>query len=382
MVVEIYRIKFVFVLISFVFLAACMQTKIIEQHAIINTYGIDISEESENLIETVILSYIFDEQAENVTTINYGKGKTIKEANQNAEKKSSFTFLPGQIRLVLYGKETAEKGFKNYLNVLIRDARLSDMMYLAVSETTAKDILLLGQENADIDMGQYMEKLIEKEIKGDSIPNVSLHKLTHTYEDPGKDPIMPLISLTDNKIAITGMALFQNDKYVGKISMEDAFLVNLFQNKVHDRQIHLSISREPFLKYLSAPQANRDQLHLSFLIIDGESKTRLTDIKELSYQTDVNLKVILNETSETFKDENEQFANLLEKEVEEEVKRQYKKLLATLQNANSDPLGLGSIYRAHKKNGKLTAKEWHQKFPEITINFNVDVKLINTGIKQ
>lgn len=120
------------------------------------------------------------------------------------------------------------------------------MMYLAVSETTAKDILLLGQENADIDMGQYMEKLIEKEIKGDSIPNVSLHKLTHTYEDPGKDPIMPLISLTDNKIAITGMALFQNDEYVGKISMEDAFLVNLFQNKVHDRQIHLSISREPF----------------------------------------------------------------------------------------------------------------------------------------
>lgn len=69
----------------------------------------------------------------------------------------------------------------------------------------------------------------------------------------------------------------------------------------------------------------------------------------MSYQTDVNLKVILNETSETFKDENEQFANLLEKEVEEEVKRQYKKLLATLQNANSDPLGLGSIYRAHKK---------------------------------
>ncbi len=49
------------------------------------------------------------------------------------------------------------------------------------------------------------------------------------------------------------MALFQNDEYVGKISMEDAFLVNLFQNKVHDRQIHLSISREPFLKYLSAP---------------------------------------------------------------------------------------------------------------------------------
>ncbi len=118
------------------------------------------------------------------------KEKPLKKRIKTQKKNHPLLFLPGQIRLVLYGKETAEKGFKNYLNVLIRDARLSDMMYLAVSETTAKDILLLGQENADIDMGQYMEKLIEKEIKGDSIPNVSLHKLTHTYEDPGKDPIM------------------------------------------------------------------------------------------------------------------------------------------------------------------------------------------------
>ncbi|WP_200411879.1 Ger(x)C family spore germination protein [Virgibacillus salexigens] len=377
----IYQIKLFLLLVSFIFLVGCMQSKVIERHAIINSYGIDVAKNGEGQIDSTIIAFLFNNQS-NLTETITGTGSTVRDARQDAETKAIYNFLPGQIRLILYGKEVAENGITPYLNTLVRDARTSDMMYSAISTKTAKEVLLTKQEVTGINVGQYIQELIEKEITEDSIPDPSLHKLTHTYEDTGKDPFLPLIGLTGDKPALKGMALLQDGKYVGELPLSDGFLVNLFQKRIRDKPFHLTIPRDPLVKYINNPQEEKENFDIDLLVIDGKSKTKITDVNQLHFETDVKLKVNLYETSESFKIESEKVSKILEKEVEKEIKRQYEELLINLQEANSDPLGLGNIFRSNTTDGQLTSKEWRKKFPETTVDFNVNVDLINYGSIQ
>ncbi|WP_217833350.1 Ger(x)C family spore germination protein, partial [Picosynechococcus sp. PCC 7002] len=95
----------------------------------------------------------------NVTESNSGIGTTIRDAYLDAERNSSLNFLPGQIRLVVYGKDTAEIGIAPFFTLLVRDTRMPDMMFSAVSTTTAKQLLLEAGQLIDIDIGRYLQEL-------------------------------------------------------------------------------------------------------------------------------------------------------------------------------------------------------------------------------
>ncbi|WP_100011355.1 Ger(x)C family spore germination protein [Lentibacillus sediminis] len=359
-------------------LTACVPTKIIEKVAIINSYGIDAAEEGQ--IEKTIIAFRFDDEAQNIATTLSGTANTVRGAEEDAANKTSFTLKPGQIRLVVYGKEIAENGISPYINVLVRDARVSSMMYTAISTGTAKEVLTAGQENTPANIGQYLQDLIEKEIKQNTIPDVSFFHFTHALEDTGQDPILPLLGIRDNKAALIGMAVMDNGKYAGEISLKDAFLVNLFQKNIRDKPLEVSISKEPFSDYIEGQlQTDDEQLHISTLITDGRTRTKMTDVGGLEFQTEVNLKVNLYETSEPMRIRDEKAARLLEKEMEKKITKQYEQLLASLKETGSDPFGLGNIYRIKKESGKLTEQEWDEKFPEVTVDFKVNVQLVNYG---
>lgn len=363
----------------FVILTACVPSQEIERLGIINTYGVDIAEDNQEQIEVTAIMLQFNDQTNRITETISGTGNTIRGAHHNAASETSFKLSPGQIRLVLYGKETAEKGIKPYLGSMFRDARVSDMMYSAVSNTTAKEVLTVGQDATTIDLAQYLQELIEKRIMDDSIPDISAHYLTHAIGDVGQDPLLPLFDIIDSKPVLAGMAVFQDEKYVGEISMEDAFLINLFQKKIQDKPLELSISKSPFANYIQKQQDDREQLHIDILVVDGKSKTEIVNANELHFQTDVDLEISLYEVSELLRVKNDQVANLFEQEIEKEVKRQYEELLANMQEVNADPFGFGNIYRIHTTDGKLTKKAWDEKFPDATVDFNVNVSLENYG---
>src|SRR5699024_9297295 len=100
--------KYIFFLFpSMLFLLqACLPTMQIEQSGIINTRGVDLVEENnEKMIETTIIPYLFDPNADEITRVLVGRAHTIKRAREEAGKRSSFKLTPGQIRLELYGKE-------------------------------------------------------------------------------------------------------------------------------------------------------------------------------------------------------------------------------------------------------------------------------------
>src|SRR5699024_12757602 len=84
---------------------------------------------------------IFSSESNSITKTRSGIGYTVKGTIEDTEHNTSFKLVPGKVRLDMYGREIAEKGIMPYLDTIIRDAQMSDVMYLTISDTTAKEIL-------------------------------------------------------------------------------------------------------------------------------------------------------------------------------------------------------------------------------------------------
>src|SRR5690625_915634 len=153
------RIKVTMIALLSLLLVSCIQTQEIEKLGLTNAGGVDYLDD--NQIEVSLVVFQFSTQAESVTKLVSGKGKTIKGAHEDAEKSSIFRLAPGKLKLSVFGKEMAEQGILPYLDTLARDARLPDLMYLSVSKTTAKEILSVEEKVISTDIGQFLHGLIE-----------------------------------------------------------------------------------------------------------------------------------------------------------------------------------------------------------------------------
>lgn len=375
--------KLFFLCITLCLLTSCVDSTQLEKLGIIHTRGVDISEEKPGELETTLIIFQFNAQTDMVSKTLSGTGHTIKEAREQANNKSSYALTPGQIRLELYGKEIAEKGIINYLNTLTRDARVSDTMLLAVSDTTAKEILEVGQSDTSMDIGQFLHGLIRQEGLEDSIPEVALHDFTHIYFDVGQDPFLPVLTMDDDSPQLTALGIFRGDKYVGDITLDEALLLNMTQKHVGFAPIELEIPRAPLEKYIEDREPidpDSENMHIR-IGVKGKTTSEITDAEQLHFRSHVDVDIDLHEASEQLIVKNEKVAKAIEKELGKAIKKKYEALFKKVQEFNADPIGYGKLYKI-KSNNKLTTEEWREKFPEVTVDFQVDVNLIHFGTIQ
>lgn len=377
--------KYISILLIILLLQACLPKLQLEKSAIINTRGVDLLEEGDQTkIETTIITYLFDPNAQNITSILFGKGNTIKDARDDAANQSSFILTPGQIRLELYGKEAAEKGILPYLNTLVRDARVSEKMQLAITNQTAKEVLI-GQQNAiKINTAQYLQDLIMKEIKRNALPDNSLLTFSGLIEQVGDDAILPIVDVKGERPTLVGAALFDGDKYVEEISLNQAFLINMMEKRVKETPLDATIPLEDYLDMIVVEEdkeaiTEEEFIYVFLSLYNGKGKLKLVNEETLHYKADIKMEVELLETSVLMDIKTKAASKKVEQGVSQFFESEYEKLFATLQEVNSDAFGLGRIYKSTRKGSKTTIKEWTELFPDTTVDFNVDVKILNYG---
>jgi|SRR5690625_3656317 len=362
-----------------VLLTGCIETEEIEKLGLINARGVDIGEN--NLLDTTLVVFQFSALSEENTKIIPGRGKTIKGAMEDAENASVFKLAPGKNKITLFGRETAEQGILPLLDTEARDARIPDLMYLAVSDTTAKETLTVNEKNIPVDIGQFLRELIENHTHDHNIPRKTLQDFLRIYYDIGQDNVLPLFELREGIPQLNAIAVFKGDQVVGELTNEEAVLINLMDRTVKEQLVEFSLPLEPFKGYLEKREEKED-VDLTVLIQKGNSKTKLIDEENLVFQTETDLELRLVEQNAGLVLKDNHVIQLLEKEVEKKIKAEFEKLLNKLQKLESDAFGYGRYYKSSLKGKELTREEWQEKFPEINVKFNVNPKIIRHGVME
>lgn len=362
-------------------LMSCIPSEQIEEISIITSRGIDIGDHHQ--LDTTLVVFQFDDQSNEITKTIYGKGKTIKGAMNNADLESIFTLTPGKIQVELYGREAAEKGILPFLDTLQRDARVANSMFLSVSNTTAKEILTMSEENIPMNIGQFLHGLIESNINKHNFPEVTLQDFLRNYYNIGKDNALPIFETKEDGIPkITKIGLFKGDKLAGELSIREATFLNLLSRTVKEKLFQITVPSQPFHQYLEKREGHEqeEELHLSFFIEKGKSKTKITnDNENITFETEVNLDLRLAEQIGGVLIKDSDVINLLEKEVKKRVEKDFDELLKKTQDLQVDPFGYGIIYRTSQRGRKLTRKEWREKYPKIDVTFKVKPKIRRHG---
>lgn len=363
-------------LLPLLFLTSCLQMKEMENLGIVTARGIDLAEDSK--IETSLVFFQFETQGSETARLVYGTGNTLTGAMDDANDKTNFLLAPGKIELELYGMPLVEKGIREMLDSIGRDPKIPYTLYMAISDSTAKNLMNLQESGIYSNIGLYLHDLIDENTEQEIFPKVTLVKFSRLLHDVGQDPILPVLNIVNDTPKLTSIAIFKDDKVVGKVPFDDSLLFNLLEKTIRGVWIETTFPIDPFKPYISGKPTD-DNLSAAFEILKGKGKTKLINKEKLQFETTIDMQLGLLETTESLMLDDIKTVKFLEREYEKKLESRYKKLLSHLKELGADSIGYGSVYRMHKTDGKLTNKEWYEQYPDIEVTFNINVDIIRHG---
>lgn len=290
-------------------------------------------------------------------------GRNIGEAIHHMQKRNSRTFKLSHMRVVFIGEELAKNGINEILDFLNRngEVRLSTLMF--VTEGKAVDSL-----NTHPKLDSISSESI-REIANMFKYGVSIRQFLSDYYKEGKDPIVPLVHITERDIPeITTMALFEDDKMKLKTNAAQSLGISWLKKTTRGSVITF-----------------RNHIGKFNTVRITEQNVKITpnvQVNNPSFHIDILAKGFLLEYGDYSSLKNTEEVHQLEEDIANEIKREVKSFIKTSLAANVDPIGFGNYLHGFQN---VTWEEkwkhqWPQLLPTIKTTVRAQFVLTQTGL--
>lgn len=342
------------------FTAGCAsERKIIDDIDLVTAVGYDYVDE--NHIKGTISIPVFKPDKSITSETFSNVSSLIRENREKLDSESNKPLLSGKLELALYNEELAEHGIYDYIDYLNRDPSVGSRVYLAVVEGKAENYLNTKFQTQDT--GFYIAGIIEKNIARGTIPKTNLHQMLYSYYSKGADLFLPLLTLKGKKVKINGMALFKDDKYVGKIPFEELFA---FKTLVENSKFGLY---PLFMGKGSADLENVKSKRQFKVYYQGQVPKVTIDIEITGVVREYKGRKM-----------NPEVVRRMEKQLEKQLNKDYQRIISKTQELNIDSLGIGDILSSRDRT--FDFKKYKAYFPQMSIKANVNVKITEYGVAQ
>lgn len=367
--------KHFLVLLSILLLPGCVQPRVMEKLGLTVAEGYD-DLGSGRIMGTDVM-YQIDPDARDIVTVVSSTAFSSKGLRVSMNREISKNIQGGQLRVVVYHDRLAKKGIIHLVDTLGRDAEIGTKVYLTVSK--GKTIDILSHRFPEVgNIGRFLYQTIQQNIVKEQILSCTLHEFLHDYYSPGKDPALPLIERVGNEIHLNEVALFQDDRMVGKFRTNEAVYIKIMRNNFKAGIMELSLNSQQLLK----AKDKQKYVRVGLQVLSNSSKVRLVDPKNLRFQIKVKLQAQLAEISTEADLTKKEVVNALQSGISKEISKNAKKVLDKLQKVGSDPVGFGERYLSSVRGATLTSEEWHKMLRKASFDVQVNVRLIRTGVME
>ncbi len=353
-----------------ILLAGCWDQRPIEELAIIIGLGVDVNEQNPNLIDVTLGYPLFSELSRSSVKIVTVSGPTFGVATDIWQASNSLVYAGGKVRLVVVGEEIAKRGMPGFLN-FIELAKTDDNAIMAVVQGRAEQLLVEGKVLENERTATYTAELIATaHDQGYSVRSEVYDVLT-AYASAGIDPIMPLLRLSTGKdsIDVIGSALFTDLIMSGELTLEETQLLLAMLGRLP------TVLFSPALGVTGELYSPQPEIQL----LSPRAKLRPTveDEKltlEVDFRCSYHLRNYYGNADMTKSDTTEEVT----KDLESNLNLAIQKLLAKLQAARSDPLGIGRKLRV-KNNREYDDNAFREMWEQATLDITVDMHYVRDG---
>ena len=338
-------------------LTGCVRTKVLDDLNLDSAIGYDYVDKE--IIQATVVVPIYNPD-KSISSETFTEVSSLsKEILVKIDSKSSKTVETGKLELVLFSSELAGQGIFELVDNFQRDPNVSTNLSLAVVDGEVKEMLTTPFNNEDT--GRYISKIIEQNTNLGLIPKRDLHQYMFDYYSTGKDPYLPLLKLEKDQVEVSGIALFDKDKFVGQIGFSELFVFTVLAESSENGSY--KVRNETYVRNLGSKR--------KFLVSNNKTNPEIT--------ITVQLEGIIRQHSGE-KAPHKKLYEKIEKQMEQDVKEQAEILIKKFQALKVDPLGLGEQVRSRTRN--WDEKKWNDMYPTINVKVNMDVKITESGVVE
>jgi spore germination protein len=357
------RFFYILLLISFL-LTGCVKQEVLEKITISFVCAFDEAPNDE--IEfTLAVPKFQPGKSGFVSNILFSKvGHTTRNLTDLMEMQLNRPIKPGKLSVILVGKELAEKGLADKLDVILRDAQASRKIYIAIVDGRAKDILetdfSLNEEK-----GMFLYHLLDTNIRTGHLPRQNLHDFEYSYLGKGLDPFLPFLTLQqNNRVQITGLALFKDDKYIMSLNEKQMRVMKLLLGNVRYGTLETKLDNGPYIAVKNIGSKVDYQLGKEpkgpKVLINLSLKAEVIDSKGIQLSNDEKQRI--------------------KERLEEDLTETGMDLLQVFKKEGIDPLGLGDFDRSKTRHWSEAA--WKEEYSTMSVKLDVKVNLTEMGIRK
>ena len=351
--------------IAIFFSSGLGQQQPIEELNIISGLGNDI-EIKGNIVKytTPFSVYLFESEGKIESTLKIGTGSNLAETRQTRQLMDDKQSILGLEKVFVLSQDTASYGIKSIIDLLFRNSNLNATAYTMVCKGKAADILGMNIKGYP-SSADYIQGLIKNSVYYNFFSNnYKGLDMFFSIDSEGRNLALPYIEMTDKGVNITGMALFNKDKMVTKIDINQLKIMNIMrENNVRG--------------ILSIQQTPKEAVSYH-----ATSKRKISCTKEGDkYKFTINIDLngdIINDTLYKGLDKDPKKTDEFDTVMAEQVKKNCNDFITKMKNVYKvDCLQLGQIAAA--KYGRQTGADWNPIVCNSEIEVNVKVNIVKTG---
>ncbi len=295
-------------------------------------------------------------------------GKNTFEAVREYTHLVSGRLYIAHSQVFVIGRDMAEEGIAPFLDFFVRAGETRPNTKIVISDSTAAEVLGISPKLTMLP-ATNLSKLIEAQMDNSQSTEATLLDYVNAMQSSAASFIAPIVKAEEREgeqtVAVSGMAVFKQDKMVGELTEDEARGVLWIKNKVKSGIINVDINGG-----IAALEITGAQSKVSPVVSDGK----------VTMKIDVSVNTVLGEqtcmenlaTQEKMKELQE----LVKSAVCNEIAAAYQKAAAL----DADVFGFGDLVHKHEnQDWKEMEPKWDEMFRALTLEIRVNAAIKSVG---
>ncbi|WP_084256425.1 Ger(x)C family spore germination protein [Anoxybacteroides amylolyticum] len=322
-------------------------------------------------------------------TLYTSTGDTLVEASRKASKKISRLTYYAHTNLIVIGEEMASEGIKEVFDAIERNPQFRTTASVIVArQCTAKELLSVLTPIDKIPTNQMIKTLeLTEKVWGENL-NVHAGEVIEILSLGGKEVVMSSFRIARNKIIgeqqnnlrsiepytflhAGELAVFQKGKLISWMSGKQARGVLWLLNKIHQTAVTIDWQKT---KEAISYKVARSKTKVTAKINNGKPIISVI----------INMEGDIGEVLVAIDLTDPNNISLLEKKLQQEIKKEVKNTILYAQNEKSDIFGFGEVvHRLYPNEWKRLKKNWNEQyFSRLQVKVNIHVFIRRTGLRN
>ncbi|MGX9290351.1 Ger(x)C family spore germination protein [Bacillus sp. A015] len=366
--------------ISLIFMPGCWDQNLLKNISLVLTSAVDQGEEDNAKFSITYRKVQQSQSMEQGNTGSYSTTVLTTEAPTLRKARTNFSRIVDQkidiskMRVMLIGDEFAQNRLLPYLDMFYRDPKSPLLANLAVVQGGNCVELINQLLKEKLIVSDYLNNLITTASQSSLVAPKNIQNVRSKMLQTGEDFTLPLLHFDQSKklISVKGVALFDNEKKKGELYGQDAILLTVMDKKMG--------SYATFTKKVRSDMKLKESNYITIQVTDSKRDIEIVnpDHRDLTFSLNYEFTTSVLEYPKDNLDTDKNI-EMLNKRLSAILTKEAEKVVAALQEANSDVLSLGRKYRVRHYD-EYMKMNWVTDYPKVKIIPKIKVNIKKTGI--